>query len=135
MADDISVDDDTPDDTVTGLTLDTIDMGDIYCFGTHPVATNPMQSANIRKADESLKSQRKRAAHSSMNTDDVLQRCYQELLTLREEVSSRFASCLPAELIRSQIARDMSVRSPEDLVEDSLLQIISASLPTGIVTS
>jgi superfamily II DNA helicase RecQ len=136
MAGDIFVDDDTQNDTVTELTRDTIDMDDIYDFGSsppRPVATNHVQSANIRKADESSKSQRKKAARSSKDPDDVLQRCYQELLRLREEVSSKSASCLPADLIRSQIAREMNVNNSEDLVEESLLQIISAILPTGIV--
>ena len=90
-ADDIFINDDAEDVTVAELSRDTIDLDDIYDFGSsppRPPATILVKNAKCRKTMDTLTSRQKKSAHSSEYTEDVSQRCYKELLQLREEVSS-----------------------------------------------
>lgn len=88
---DIFVEDDPDDVTVAELSRNSIDLDDIYDFGSsppRPPATSFVQTRNCRKkALDNLTSLGKKYAHSFEDTDDVSQRCYKELLQLREEVS------------------------------------------------
>ncbi|KAF8582047.1 hypothetical protein K439DRAFT_179946 [Ramaria rubella] len=110
------------DDTGPALSGETVDLDDIYDFGSSPLRPNaaiPGRSLNHRRTNDSdiLQGSRKHPGQGLDDSGDMSQQCYKALLSLRDEIT-----------------QEQNSSSAEKILEESLLQIISAILPTDVAS-
>jgi hypothetical protein len=83
-------DNDVQDDaTVVDASRDVMNMDDIYDFGSsppRPAAAPRAHSSKRRPVDDPARTGRKDLAEIAEESEDASQRCYKELLALRDEV-------------------------------------------------